>query len=281
MIVDCHTHIWATPQQLGAGSAASLRRQMGEANPPANAEAHWAAAECVDCSFVLGFRSELLGAEIPNEMIAAYVRQHPDRLVGMAGLDPLAPDVDETMAEIVQLGVFAGVTLSPSGQGFHPADTRVERVYQFCVDKGLLVVMHQGAHFGAAAKMEFAQPFLLDHVLRGFPALRMVIAHVGYPWYDETISLLGKHEHVYADIAGLIRRPWYGYNVLVGAHQFGVADKLLFGSGFPFIGAGEAVERMYRINEIAHGTNLPLVPREVLRGIVERDALAALAIRAK
>jgi hypothetical protein len=62
------------------------------------------------------------------------------------------------------------------------------------------------------------------------------------------------------------------------AHQSGVAGKLLFGSNFPFSTAAEAIERLYRLNEITQGTNLPTVPRQVLRGIVERDALSALGI---
>ena len=34
----------------------------------------------------------------------------------------------------------------------------------------------------------------------------------------------------------------------------------------------------YSINQFAQGTNLPVVPREALRGIVERDALGLLGL---
>ena len=98
------------------------------------------------------------------------------------------------------------------------------------------------------------------------------------PWTSETVCLLGKQPRVYADTAGLLRRSWAAYQALLTAHQAGVARKLLFASDFPFSAAAEAIERLYRLNEIAQGTNLPAVPREVLRGIVERDALANLGI---
>ncbi len=55
-------------------------------------------------------------------------------------------------------------------------------------------------------------------------------------------------------------------------------DKLLFGSDFPYTVASECIEALYSINQIAQGTNLPVVPREALRGIVERDALALLGL---
>jgi hypothetical protein len=57
-----------------------------------------------------------------------------------------------------------------------------------------------------------------------------------------------------------------------------VIEKLLFGSDFPYRNAAECIEALYNINQIAHGTNLPLVPRESLRGIVERDSLSLLGL---
>jgi hypothetical protein len=70
------------------------------------------------------------------------------------------------------------------------------------------------------------------------------------------------------------------YQALLGAHQLGVMDKLLFGSGFPAASASQCIEALYSINQLVHQTNLPTVPREAIRGIVERDALSALGIRA-
>ena len=55
-------------------------------------------------------------------------------------------------------------------------------------------------------------------------------------------------------------------------------DKLLFGSGFPYGSPSESIEALYGIRHFAHGTNLPTVPREQLRGMVERDSLALLGI---
>ena len=105
-----------------------------------------------------------------------------------------------------------------------------------------------------------------------------MIAQLGQPWVDETICLLGKHDNVYADVSGLLSRPWQAYNALVSAYQYGVIDKLLFGSDFPYRSAAECIEALYSINQIAQGTNLPLIPREALRGIVERDALSLLGL---
>ena len=55
-------------------------------------------------------------------------------------------------------------------------------------------------------------------------------------------------------------------------------DKLLFGSGFPHDSPSHGIEELYGIAHMIHETNLPTIPREQLRGIVERDALGLLGV---
>ena len=136
----------------------------------------------------------------------------------------------------------------------------------------------QRGQFAEQSKLEFARPYLFDEVVRTFPTLRIIFAQLGHPWLDETICLLGKHANVFADVSGLLSRPWQAYNALVSAHQAQVIDKLLFGSDFPYTSVSDCIEAVYSINQFAQGTNLPVVPREALRGIVERDALALLGL---
>ena len=62
----------------------------------------------------------------------------------------------------------------------------------------------------------------------------MVIAHLGHPWIAETLVLIRKHRHLYSDISALYYRPWQFYNALVLAMEYGVLDRLLFGTDYPF-----------------------------------------------
>ncbi|CAA9374995.1 MAG: hypothetical protein AVDCRST_MAG64-233 [uncultured Phycisphaerae bacterium] len=296
MIVDCHTHIWESPDQLGQldlggamkpsrkrstgwpGGNAPTGKSVWRTIPAADPDHHWAESAQVDKSIVLGFKSRYLHAEIPNRFVAAYVSRFPQKLIGFAGIDP----TDEAAVEEVQVArnelKLRGVTVSPANQDFHPSDSRAMDVYAECERLGMPVLFHPSGQFTERSKLEYGRPYLLDEVARSFPKLRMVIAQVGQPWVEETIVMLGKHPHVMADVSGLLGRPWQAYNALVSAYQAGVIDKLLFGSDFPYTGAAECIEALYSINQIAQGTNLPVVPREMLRGIVERDALSLLGL---
>lgn len=294
MIIDCHTHIWQSPDQLGPadlgdpsrvgrGKGPRLSptgRQLRRTIPAADPDFHWQEQEeaSIDKSIVLGFKSRYLKADIPNHFVAEYVRRAPDRLIGFAGIDPTDKNALEELDTARNQLRLKGVTLSPANQDFHPADSRVMKIYEACEKQGMPILFHPGAHFIEQSKMEYGRPYLLDEVARCFPKLKIVIGQLGQPWVEETIVMLGKHMNVYADISGLLNRSWQAYNTLVSAYQYGVIEKLLFGSDFPYTTASDTIEALYSLNQMIQGTALPAVPREQLRGIVERDTVGLLGI---
>lgn len=291
MIIDCHTHIWQSPEQLGAidwgdvprtPRARSLRPNMPRAGwrtvPAADPDHHMAQTSAVDKTIVLGFTSRYLRAEIPNRFVADYVHRFPKKLVGFAGIDPTDPGALKELRDAHGELRLHGVTVAPANQDFHPADSRAMAIYAEAEALNMPVLVHAGNQFTDQGKMEYARPYLFDEVARAFPNLRLILAQMGQPWIDECIALLRKHPHVYADVSGLLSRPWQAYNALVNAHQHETIDKLLFGSDFPYRNAAECIEAMYSINQMTQGTNLPIVPRQALRGIVERDALSLLGL---
>ena len=283
MIVDCYTHTWESDDQLGRctqleAAGVSPPHDEGRSLPSGPAR-HLVAAEPVDATIVLGFASRYLDAQIPNDQVAAYVQQHPERMIGFAGIDPSNPK--EALAELSrargELGM-PGIAVAPAAQDFHPADSRAMPIYAEAAERGMPVLFHTGVHIAPATKLEYGRPVLLDEVARELPDLKIIIAHMGHPWVNETITLLAKHEHLFAEISWLLQQPWQAYQALLGAYQYGVMGKLLFGSGFPAAAASYCIEALYSINHICHGTNLPSIPREQLRGIVERDALSLMGI---
>ncbi len=283
MIIDLHTQVWASVDQLGSEAAARLRQRWtlnGTEPIDATPAAHEAALECVDGSVVLGYRAERLGACVPNEFIAEYVSRDPGHRVGIAGIDPMAPDATDQLAAAVALGL-AGVNVSPANQGFHPAHTSAMRIYERCAELRLPVFVTVQDPLTPGAELEFARPCGFDEVARAFPELRIVIGQLGHPFVDETLALIGKHEHLHACISGVASRRWQLYNVLLNATALGVMGKLLFGSGFPYDDPARAIESLYTVNAFSQATQLPSVARSSVRAIIEHDPLASLGIEAE
>lgn len=272
MIVDCHTKIWTPEIRYGV----SFEKSDAEALA-ADASRLLEVVEPIDRAIVLAFKSRYLDAEIPNRFVSECVARHSDKLIGFAGIDPTDEAFLDELHQAQDELRLRGVTISPALQDFHPADTRAMALYEESLRRGLPVVF-ENEYRCPAAKLEYARPALLDEVAREYPSLRLIIAHMGFPYLNETVALLSKHENVYADVSGLVRRPWTCYNALMAAFELGVMDKLLFGSDFPFRMPVSCIEALYSINQVTSGTNLITIPRELLRGIIERDALTLLGL---
>jgi len=279
MIVDLHTRVWSNPDQLGHGSTARLRARQTQTGVSIDASpaAHDQAMTCVDRALIVGFRSELTGADIPAEYIASLVAQSPGRRLGAAGIDPMHGGAIDQVSHALNLGLSA-IAVSPMGQGFHPAHSAALRVYERCADAGLPLIVCDPPVLTAEGVLEFGRPCAWDEVARSFPTLPILMTGLGHPWLDETLMLLGKHESIHADISGVASRPWQLYTALQQASSLGVMNKLMFGSGFPYDTPARVIETLYTLNSYSHGTHLPTIPRPQIRAIIERDSLACLGI---
>jgi len=128
--------------------------------------------------------------------------------------------------------------------------------------------------------LEYAQPYLLDEIARMFPDLKILIGNMGVPFVEQTLAMVAKHKNVYADLTMRPSSVWQLYNTVVGAHERGVMDKLLFGSGFPVGNAQQCMETLLGFNMLLADTNLPGVPRSSIRAVIERDTLEVLGLTA-
>ena len=279
MIVDVHTHVWE-PAHIAASFVQDARIT---ANNPSleiavDLDAHWAAMAPVDKAIVLGFRASHVGVLVPNEYVAGYVAQHPEKLIGFCSVDPLDEDAVEQFEHAVRTLGLRGLKVAPIYQNVHPQDQRFVRLMQAALDLDVPVLIHQGTTFCENVSLELANPVLLQPLALRFPGLRMVIAHMGHPWVAETMVLIRKHRHLYSDISALYYRPWQFYNALVLAMEYGVLDRLLFGTDYPFTTPASTIEALRRVDAMVEGTNLPRIPTEKIEAMIHRDTLPLLGL---
>ncbi len=279
MIIDCHTRLWSDARQLGSETAEILAQGSPKtwSEECGDAAAHGRAMSCIDASLVIGHRADLVGAHVPNELIADFVSRDSQHRLGIAGIDPLAESVEQDFAMALNLGLV-GIAVTPSLAGFNPTHSSAMRIYEQCCEHNLPVIVTMPQPIPSAAVLDFAKPIHWDEVARTYPQLRILFTQMGYPWIDELLVLAGKHKNVFAEVSGVATRPWQVYNALSTAWSLDVIDRLLFGSGFPMSTPQQAIESLYSVNVSIKGTPLPPIPRARVKEIVERDALTCLGI---
>ena len=280
MIVDCHSHIFEYPGHVSEEFAAEANsRARGKPvclhAPPS---LHWEGMKNVDRAIVFGLRAFHCGVVSPNEYIADYVKTHPEKLIGFAAVDPMKDNVHEILEHAIDDLKLRGVKLGPIYQNIHPMDAKMLPVYEFCEKRGLPIMIHQGATFPQKAPLKYSLPILLEDVALKHPTLKMIIAHMGHPWVDETIVLIRKQPNLYSDISALHYRPWQFYNALIMAKEYGVLNKLLFGSDFPVTSPDATIESLRNFNQIVAGTNLPSLSQEEIEALIHSPTLQLLEL---
>jgi len=231
-----------------------------------------------DRVIVFGLKGRLTGYWVPDQFVADFVAQAPEKLVGFASCDPTQPGYLDELTHAIEDLNLQGLKMGPIYAGFDPRDTRCNPVYETCQARGLPVIFHSGTTYNRVAPLAVSRPWLFDEVAIRYPELRMVLAHVGHPWYGECLAVIRKHPHVYADISALFYRPWQFYNVLITAQEYRVTHKLLFGTDYPFAGAQESIDGLRDVNSVTGTSGIPRVTEEIIESILTRDAMRLLGI---
>jgi uncharacterized protein len=279
VIVDIHTHVGEYPGHIEERFAAQAREAWPDVKLGGTLDEHYAGALAgVDRCVVLAFNAPAAGFVVPNDYVAEYVARDPERLVGFGAVDPSASDaIDELERMKHDLGL-AGCKLGPIYQALDPLGPEFLRVCGALERLELPLLIHQGTTFARAGSLLQARPILLDEVALRFPELRIVIAHMGHPFFEETVAVVRRHPHVYADVSALVSRRFMLWNALVQAVEYGVTRKLLFGTDFPFFTARQTMDGLRSVTGAAFGPHLPAIDPDVVEEIIHRPSLELLGI---
>ena len=227
---------------------------------------------------VFGLKARLTGYWVPDEYIAEFVAHAPGKLIGFAGCDPAQANFMEELRHGIETLRLRGVKIGPIYNGVDPRDPRCAAIYAYCQDRGLPILFHTGTTYNRAAVLNYGRAWLWDEIASQYPALRMVLAHVGHPFYDECLCVIRKHPHVYADVSALYYRPWQFYNILLLAQEYKVMHKLLFGTDYPICKTQDHLDGVRNVNQITGTSGLPRISDQAIAELLDRDSCALLGL---
>jgi uncharacterized protein len=284
MIVDVHSHVMWYPDhvselfaqealasklvKLEMSGGAAYDAQLDLHSYDSTPETHWQASETADRVVVFGFQAKAVGVWVPNELIAEYVAQHPDKLIGWASVDPNEPDCVEQLQYAVEELGLCGLKLGPVYQHWDPADRKHWPLFAKAQELELPIMWHQGTTFPSRGRLKWSNPLQLEDVAMEFPDLRMIIAHLGHPWEEDMVALIRKCPNVYTDISAVHYRPWRYWQAMVTAMEYGVTHKILLGSDFPSASVAHVIDGLRAVNKPVEGTGLPQIPVEIQDAII-------------
>ena len=171
-----------------------------------------------------------------NETILAAAKKYPERIIALA-LVELGKDTPDVVDQYAGQGYRGFKITNPRG----PYDEEAYfAVYERMERTGLPLLAHTGILMrirmtpGERVSSRWMRPICLDAVVRSFPGLNIVGAHLGVPWHEEASMMARMHPNYYVDLTGAW---WGGWRVnkkpqFYHYHFFwdGAWDKVLFGT---------------------------------------------------
>jgi len=285
-MIDIHTHLWdwrETPDYIseymvsrgyfgerdGASffNTRSLLRAMDEGG--------------VNQAVVLPLRSENYGWVVPNPYIAAIIAEAPDRLIGFAGVSPLADNAVSELRQAIEGLGLRGLKLHPPMQMFDPGDVRCYAVYEQMQTYGLPILFHSGSG-PTQLSDRFSNPHLVDEVAVHFPHLKIILAHAGRFWYQETLTMMRRHPNIYVDISANVGKAT-GYGLLLALlvamkEVVGNVERVLFASDYPWYTPARMLELLQQAKDASHILPEPLqITDDDLEKITDGNARRLLA----
>ena len=247
MIIDFHVHIWAegTPfyqgspddyvkkmDQLGIDKMVILGVDHGKHDTGYNRRA--SQARLIAFERKIGHKTTLT-----NKHLYDFVKVHPDRLVGFGSIHPDGNyNLEEEFDRCVNDYGFKGFKLYPL-TGFYPDDERLYPVYEKGEKCGSVFLYHTGVKDSGSMNMKYDDPIYLDNLAAEFPELKIVIAHVAYPWVDKAIQVAFCNANVFLEISGLLtfelfsNTPVFKDTLIKILNTATLNEKTVFGSDGP------------------------------------------------
>jgi hypothetical protein len=240
VLVDAHVHAARLPTLKPAwkqwahdfGDAKVLHAvydEQGSVRPAAFDR--YLESEGVDIALLLSeYSPKATGIQPVEDLLPLTDHNGPGRLV--ANINPhLHHPVDEELHRQLELGAVA-VKLHPVHAGIAANDRALYPAYEVCRSAGVPIVVHCGTSTFPGSSNRYADPILLDDVLRDFTDLRVVLAHGGRGWwYDAAAFMALSNPNVWIELSGL---PPSRLREYYARHNWGrLTRRMIFGTDWP------------------------------------------------
>jgi uncharacterized protein len=293
--IDSHLHLYKTKSagrleketyeiwEYGPKGDVVYARYDGdiEDTEAAMVEAGYAHAVIANLFAIALLDDELRAADVRRqaEYLMAFNRwaydvaaAHP-KLTVFAAADPTVLGGEPGAAhlkDLVENHGARGIKIHPVVQGFLPDDQRMHPIYRTCIELGIPVLSHSGSARGATP---YAEPRSFSGVMRAFPELKLVLAHLGGGAWRQTTAFAEAFPQVTFDLCEII--AWTGAPNAPTSSELArlILDigpqRVMLGTDFPWYDLVDTAERVM---------NLPLLSEEQKTGILGGNAARILRL---
>ena len=119
-------------------------------------------------------------------------------------------------------------------EGIQPSSEQLDPIWELAVKHDIPAGIHLASPGAPTPNFHtsYGNPLLLESTLKKYPGLRIYIMHGGWPYLEETVSILRQYPNVYIDISWIswqMPRELY-YEYLEKLILYGFEKRIMFGT---------------------------------------------------
>lgn len=195
-----------------------------------------------------------------NLWTCQVAKEHPE-LIPFISVDA-SMSSDEIKKEImdkVNNHGAKGIKFQHQANRWIAHDRRLWPAYEVLQELDLPVMCHSGLAEGFPYPRALTEPKFFADILSDFPKLRLVLAHLGIGYWDQTRKLAKRYKNVYFD-CNAVYKPFPGEHTLENGDFINLVreigtDRIVFGSEYPMMA-------IYRPAVLQHIIDIDLTEEE-------------------
>ena len=159
--------------------------------------------------------------KMDNAVVAGAVKQYPDRFIGLVYL---SPNDDLAIMDQFEKGIdqdgMKGVKVHSWFHDYDPGKLLLP-VAERCIEMDLPILIHIGGRPDTAN---------VQALLDSYPDLKLILAHAGVPFFEQSWEQTKKYKNVHVDISG----PYMSGSLVRKVVKTVGPDKIIFGTDAPY-----------------------------------------------
>lgn len=191
-------------------------------------------------------RLQMVGRVQQRNVWTCDIAREHESLIAFIGVDAVM-DAETMSREVEEKAVLGarGIKLHPEVQRISLNDPRLWPAFGAAQEKEMIILTHAGPFEGTDGS--HSHPSMAADVLRAFPKLKLVLAHLGgRPFYKEAVQLARAFPQLLFDCCGLLRSREGGLSdeEITGMFRELGVHRILYGSDWA---SGDPVSDIQRL----------------------------------
>ena len=227
-VIDAHCHIY--PEKIAQRAVAGTDRFYGTVAACSGTDEGLLELQKKDGRFdrflVHSVATTPMQVKSINRFIGEQVAEHPQMFFGFGAMHPDSEDLRGDVEHLLECGL-QGVKIHPDIQAFALDDSRAMKMYEQCENAGIPILIHTGDH-----RYDYSNPDRLISVLKAFPRLTVIGAHLGgWSVWEEACDKMAGTPNLYVDCSSTF--PFWNKDEARKLILRWGFDRVLFGSDYP------------------------------------------------